>query len=209
MNGKILRNNLSGKCDSIHFNQITGIAQLISKYNSVESKSRKLKKPVIWNNNNQITGDSIHLKFDTKKNIIDSLFVFDNAFIIEKDSVGLGFNQISGKKLNGNFMEGKLKEVDIIKNAESIYYLRNSESELIGIDKSKSAKIKIFISDQNIDTFTKINQIDGKVYPEDEFNENDKFLKGFYLREDEIIKSIEDLFLDDKKFKLIKIRNLE
>ena len=174
-----------------------------------DSKSRKLKKPVIWNNNNQITGDSIHLKFDTKKNIIDSLFVFDNAFIIEKDSVGLGFNQISGKKLNGNFMEGKLKEVDIIKNAESIYYLRNSESELIGIDKSKSAKIKIFISDQNIDTFTKINQIDGKVYPEDEFNENDKFLKGFYLREDEIIKSIEDLFLDDKKFKLIKIRNLE
>ena len=66
---------------------------------------------------------------------------------------------------------------------------------MIGIDKSKSAKIKIFISDQNIDTFTKINQIDGKVYPEDEFNENDKLLKGFYFREDEIIISIDDLFL--------------
>ena len=69
--------------------------------------------------------------------------------------------------------------------------------------------IKIFISDQNIDTFTKINQIDGKVYPEDEFNENDKLLKGFYFREDEIIRSIDDLFLEDKKFKLTKIKSLE
>ena len=63
--------------------------------------------------------------------------------------------------------------------------------------------------DQNIDTFTKINQIDGKVYPEDEFNENDKLLKGFYFREDEIIRSIDDLFLEDKKFKLTKIKSLE
>ncbi len=203
-NGKILRNNLSGKCDSIHFNQITGIAQLINKQTSVFDK-RKLKKPVLWTNRSQITGDSIHLKFDTEKNIIDSLFVFDNAFIIEKDTLEIGFNQISGKKLNGNFIEGKLKEVNIIKNAESIYYLRDSENELIGIDKSKSAKIKIFITNQMIDTFTKINQIDGKVYPEEEFNENDKLLKGFYFREEEIIKTVDDLFLEDSKYKLIKI----
>ena len=172
------------------------------------SDRRKLKKPILWSNRSQITGDSIHLKFDTEKNIIDSLFVFDNSFIIEKDSLGIGFNQISGKKLNGNFIEGKLKEVDIIKNAESIYYLRNSENELIGIDKSKSAKIKIFITNQMIDTFTKINQIDGKVYPEEDFNENDKLLKGFYFREDEIIKTVDDLFLEDSKYKLIKINQI-
>jgi len=206
-NGKILRNSLSGKCDSLHFSQITGIAQLINKQSNV-SDQRKLKKPILWSNRSQITGDSIHLKFDTEKNIIDSLFVFDNAFIIEKDTLEIGFNQISGKKLNGNFIEGKLKEVDIIKNAESIYYLRNSENELIGIDKSKSAKIKIFITNQMIDTFTKINQIDGKVYPEEDFNENDKLLKGFYFREDEIIKTVDDLFLEDSKYKLIKINQI-
>ena len=206
-NGKILRNNLSGKCDSLHFSQITGIAQLINKQSNLSDR-RKLKKPILWSNRSQITGDSIHLKFDTEKNIIDSLFVFDNSFIIEKDSLGIGFNQISGKKLNGNFIEGKLKEVDIIKNAESIYYLRNSENELIGIDKSKSAKIKIFITNQMIDTFTKINQIDGKVYPEEDFNENDKLLKGFYFREDEIIKTVDDLFLEDSKYKLIKINQI-
>ena len=209
MNGRILRNNLSGKCDSIHFSQITGIAQLINKQNNLKNRSRKIKKPILWNYKSQITGDSIHIKFDTKKNNIDSLFVFDNAFIIEKDTLDLGFNQISGKKLNGNFIDGKLKEVDIIKNAESVYYLRNSENELIGIDKSKSAKIKILISDQNIEKFTKINQIDGKIYPEDKFNENDKLLKGFFYREDEVIKTINDLFSNDEEFKLIKIKSLE
>ena len=208
-NGKILRSNLSGKCDSIHFSQITGIAQLINIKNNTGTESRKIKKPILWNNKSQITGDSIHIKFNTEKNIIDSLFVFENAFIIEKDTLDKGFNQISGKRLNGNFINGKLKEVDIIKNAESIYYLRNSENELIGIDKSKSAKIKIFINGQEIDNFTKINQIDGKVFPEDDFNINDKLLKGFYFREDEIIKNIDDLFAEDSKYKLTVIKNLE
>ena len=59
-----------------------------------------------------------------------------------------------------------------------------------------------------IDTFTKINQIDGKVYPEEDFNENDKLLKGFYFREDEIIKTVDDLFLEDSKYKPIKINQI-
>tara|TARA_X000000368_G_scaffold125820_1_gene98753 strand:+ start:670 stop:2274 length:1605 start_codon:yes stop_codon:yes gene_type:complete len=208
-NGKILRNTLSGKCDSIHYDQVSGIAQLINNKNNLLKKSRKIKKPILWNNKSQITGDSIHIKFDTENNIIDSLYVFDNAFIIEKDTLDLGYNQISGKKLFGNFIEGKLKFIDIIKNAESVYYLRNSENELIGIDKSKSAKINILIEQQEIETFTKINQIDGKVFPEEDFNENDKFLKGFYFREDERIETLEDLFKEDLKYELIKINQLQ
>ena len=109
----------------------------------------------------------------------------------------------------GNFVDSKLKEVDIIKNAESIYFLRNSENELIGIDKSKSAKIKILLDEQSIESFTKINQIDGKVYPEEKFDTSQRILKGFYFREDEIIKEISDLFRDDKKFKKIIIKQLK
>ena len=39
--------------------------------------------------------------------------------------------------------------------------------------------------------------------------ENDKILRGFYYREDEIIENIEDLFNDDKEFILPKIEQLE
>ena len=208
-NGKILSGNLSGKCDSIYFDQSSGIAKLLNLEKKQENNFRTIKKPILWNNNSQITGDSIYFKFNLKDNTIDSLFVFNNVFIIEKDSLELGFNQIKGKNLMGNFVDSKLKEVDIIKNAESIYFLRNSENELIGIDKSKSAKIKILLDDQSIESFTKINQIDGKVYPEEKFDTNQRILKGFYFRDDEIIKEISDLFKEDKKFKKIKIKQLQ
>ena len=179
-NGKILAGNLSGKCDSIYFDQSSGIAKLLNLEKN-KKKFRTIKKPILWNNNSQITGDSIYFKFNLKDNTIDSLFVFNNVFIIEKDSLELGFNQIKGKNLMGNFVDSKLKEVDIIKNAESIYFLRNSENELIGIDKSKSAKIKILLDEQSIESFTKINQIDGKVYPEEKFDTSQRILKGFYF----------------------------
>ena len=192
-----------------HWRKKHGIAKLLNLEKKKENNLRTIKRPILWNNNSQITGDSIYFKFNLKDNTIDSLFIFNNVFIIEKDSFELGFNQIKGKNLNGNFIDSKLKEVDIIKNAESIYFLRNSENELIGIDKSKSAKIKILLDEQSIKSFTKMNQIDGKVFPEEKFDTNQRILKGFYFREDEIIKEISDLFKDDKKFKKIKINQLQ
>ena len=40
-------------------------------------------------------------------------------------------------------------------------------------------------------------------------NENDKFLKGFYFREDERIETLEDLFKEDLKYESIKINQLQ
>ena len=57
------------------------------------------------------------------------------------------------------FLQNELKILNIIKNAESIYYLRDSKNELVGIDKSKSASIKIFIDQNRIEEIRKINQI--------------------------------------------------
>ena len=123
--------------------------------------------------------NSLNIKFKIKT--LDSLKVFDNAFIISKDSLGNGFNQISGKKLNGLFVNNKLKIIKLIKMLKPYYYLRDSENELVGIDKSKSASIKIWISENKIDELRKLNQIDGNIYPENDFPENQKLLKGFHM----------------------------
>ena len=92
-----------------------------------------------------------------------------------------------------------VKSIDIIKNAESIYYLRNDKKELVTIDKSKSAKLKIFFKLTEIEKIQKINQIDGKTYPEEEFTENIQLLKGFNNRLNEKILSINDLFKLEKE----------
>ena len=60
--------------------------------------------------------------------------------------------------------ENDLNQVDIIRNAQSIYYFRNDIGELVGIDKSKSGKIRILLEDKEISEVRKINQIDGIIY---------------------------------------------
>ena len=197
-NAKIFKQNLSGRADSIHYNKSKGLAQFININKTRDLSFSKSKKPIIFNFNNQITGDTILLKFEKNTNKIDSLIVFNNAFILENDTLGTGFNQISGKSLLGKFIDDELKSIDIIKNAESIYYLRNDENELISIDKSKSAKLKIYFKLNEIEKIQKINQIDGKTYPEDKFTDKLKLLKGFNNRLNEKILSIEELFKQNK-----------
>ena len=208
-NAKMFKSNLSGKADSIHMNQKSGLTQLINFYDLDSDAFTKKKHPVLWHFESQITGDSIHLISNSKNETLDSLKVFNNAFVINKDSLGEGYNQISGKRLNGLFVDNALETIDVIKNAETIYYLRNSEDELIGIDKSKSGAIKIWISENEIDELRKLNQIGGMTYPEEDFPEKERKLKGFIWRNDERPKSIEDLFADDPPLNLPKIKGLE
>ena len=65
---------------------------------------------------------------------MDSLKVLNNAFIVSKDTIGIGFNQVKGQNLYGKFKDKSLDNVDIIKNTEVIYYMRNDKQELIGIN---------------------------------------------------------------------------
>ncbi len=208
-NAKMFKSNLSGKADSIHMNQKTGLTQLINFYDVDADAFSKKEHPVLWHFESQITGDSIHLISNTKNETLDSLKVFNSAFVISKDSLGDGFNQISGKVLYGLFENNELNTIDVIKNAETIYYLRNSENELVGIDKSKSGSIKIFISENQIDELRKINQIGGKTYPEVELPEKEKKLKGFIWRNEERPRTVDDLFSDDPPLELVKIKGLE
>ncbi len=210
-NARLFKSDMSAKADSIHSNQEIGLTKLIniSRFDNDDAFSVK-RKPILWNIKNQMTGDTIHLKSNPETEKLDSLIVFDNAFIISKDTLDAGYNQINGKKLVGLFDDNnELYQVDILKNAQSIYYFRNEENELISIDKSKSGSIKILIVDREIEEVRKINQVDGDGYPESKYPKNEKLLKGFDWREDERPKSVEDLFKDDPPLVLPVIKGLE
>ncbi|MEP1489545.1 MAG: OstA-like protein [Algibacter sp.] len=209
-NAKIYKTDLSGRADSIYSNQTTGLTKLINIYGGANDAFSTKKKPILWNVDNQITGDTIHLKSNTEKEKLDSLIVFNNAFLISKDTLGDGYNQINGMKLVGLFNdENQLHHVDIIKNAQSIYYFRNDKNELVGIDKAKSGSIEIEILNNEVEVINKINQIDGKMSPESQFPKVDAILKGFDWRPEERLKSVEDLFKDDPPLVLPIIKGLE
>lgn len=211
-NGKIFKSDMSGKADSIHVNHKIGLTKFIN----LSKKSNKdafsvTRKPILWNTGNQMTGDTIHLKSNTETEKIDSLIVFNNAFLISKDSLSKdAYNQISGKRLIGLFDEdNKIKQVNIFKNSQSIFFARNDKNQLIGIDKAKSANIELYFEDGDILEYRRLIQSEGKTYPEDKFPEKERKLKGFDWRDKERPKSIEDLFNDDPPFVPVKIKGLD
>ena len=182
---KFYKLDLSGKCDSIHSNQKTALTKLIGK-------------PILWNFDNQMTGDVIHLIGNNATEKLDSLKVLTNAFIVSKDTLGTGYNQVKGMNLYGKFKENSLENVDIIKNTEVIYFMRNDKQELIGINKSVCSKINMTFDKSKIDTLTLFDSPDGTIFPEIELPENARKLRGFIWRGDERIKSKEDLFTPEE-----------
>ena len=209
-NAKLYKSDLSGKADSIHADHKTGLTRLINlaRYNSSDVFSSK-RHPVLWNVGNQMTGDTIHLISNPKTEQLDSLLVFDNAFLISKDTLGDGYSQTKGQRLIGLFKDNELYNVDIIKNAEVIYFMRNDTNELIGINKSKSGSINMQIEANEVVDTKFINQVDGDIYPESEFPANARTLRGFSWRDDERPKSVEDLFKDDPPLELTVIKGLD
>jgi lipopolysaccharide export system protein LptA len=191
-NVRFYKSDMSGKCDSLHSNNKTQLTKLIGR-------------PILWNNENQMTGDIMHLIGNNKTQKLDSLKVLNNAFIIQKDSLSKnGYNQIKGQNLFGKFIESKLKEVDVVKNAEVIYYMYNDANEFIGINKTVCSKINLELEANKINSITFFTKTDSFIYPEAEFPENARKLRGFLWRGDERILSKDDIFpaeeiaLDDK-----------
>ncbi len=180
-NARFYKTDLAGKCDSIHSSQKTNITQLIGR-------------PILWNFDNQLTGDVMHLIGNDQTEKLDSLKVLNNAFIISKDTIGSGYNQVKGLNLYGKFRDNKLAEADVVKNTEVIYYMYNDDNELIGINKNVSSKINMTMDGNQIDTMTFFTNIDGDIFPEKDLPENARKLRGFIWRGDEIIKSKDDIF---------------
>lgn len=197
-NAKFYKTDLSGKCDSIHFAQKTGITQLI-------------RDPVLWNVENQMTGDSIHLISNLETEKLDSLKVINNAFVISQDTIGMtGFNQAKGKDLFGKFIDNELKIVDLVRNTELIYYMYNDDDELLGINKTICSAIRMTMAENDIEDITFFTNPDGNIFPESELPENSRKLKGFIWRGDERIRRMEDIFdEDDNNVTLVKIRGID
>ncbi|WP_297690835.1 OstA-like protein [uncultured Eudoraea sp.] len=197
-NAKFYKTDLSGKCDSIHFDQSSGITQLI-------------REPILWNVDNQMTGDSIYIISDMETEKLDSLKVINNAFIISLDSISMkGYNQAKGKDLFGKFIDNSLKIVDLVKNTEVIYYMYNDDDELIGINKTICSEIRLLLAKNEIEDITFFTNPDGDIFPEKDLPESSRKLKGFIWRGDERILSKDDIFdEDDNNIELVKIKGVD
>lgn len=186
-NVRIFSTDISGKCDSIHSKEQIGLTKMIGN-------------PVLWNKDSQLTGDVIHLVAEKNSKQLDSLKIINNAFMIQKDSLSNNaYNQVKGVYLYGKIINKRLNRVEVVKNAEVIFYVRDDKQELIGINKSLSNRIITELLNNKVNTINFYQQVDGNIYPEKDLPENARKLRGFLWREEERIKSLSELFITEKK----------
>jgi lipopolysaccharide export system protein LptA len=214
---RIFKKDLRGKSDSLHLDQSTGLIKLhklplTRKEIQVFSVAQKnARNPILWFGRSQMSGDKILLTSDVKTKKLDSLKIIGNSWIIEKDSISdTGFNQIKGGILDGVFEEGKLREIDVSKNTEVIYYMYSDEdNELIGIDKTSCSRLKMVTFNNQIEDITFFVSPDGHLYPEKDLETNERKLEGFVWREKERPKTLLDLFSEaDNEFQPTQINEI-
>lgn len=190
-NVKIFKSDLQGKCDSTYTSQITGLTKMY-------------KTPVLWTGKSQITGDSIQILNNPKTEKLDSLFIYGNALMVQKDSIsGKFFNQIKGRNMFGKFIENDLKTLLVKGNAESLYYNRNEDTQkLETITKQISSDIEFVLENNEIYETKYFKVPEGNTYPPSDFPKDLEKLNGFIWREDEQPKSKDDIFIKEKNSKI-------
>ena len=198
---KILKSDIRGISDSIYFDESKGKIELHKKPLSKKQiqilslRSRLKLNPVIWFNDSQMSGNEIYLLTDLKTRKLDSLLIFGNSFVIDQDSINKNnYNQIEGMDLNGDFINGGLNNLQVLKNIKVIYYLYNDKGDLIGIDKTICSELKIKLESNEIKNITFYTSPEGNVHPEDKLDPNLKLLDGFIWRKSERPESLDDLF---------------
>jgi lipopolysaccharide export system protein LptA len=175
---RFFRNDMQGKCDSMVYKVNDSIIALLGS-------------PVIWSDENQITSDSIWMHIS--ENRIDSMAMFNMAFIVSRDSTD-SFNQIKGKQMKAYFRDNRLDMIRVFGNAETIYYVREDDGAMIGVNSAVSSDMVIHIRENKIKQIVYLKMPDAVLFPETEFPAEKKYLRDFRWIEDERPKDKNDIF---------------
>jgi lipopolysaccharide export system protein LptA len=149
-------------------------------YSGRDSIFKLFKDPIVWANASQVTGDTIYLYTKNKK--AERLYVFENGMVINESSTGM-YNQIKGNRLFGYFTEGVIDYMRARGNAESVYYVRDEDELLVGINKAVGDIIDMRFKDQELNRVVFISDVKGTMYPISQIPEEEKTLRNFQWHE--------------------------
>jgi lipopolysaccharide export system protein LptA len=164
-------------------------------YSGKDSIFRLFTDPVVWSGTgtSQVTGDTIYMYTKNKKP--HQLYVFENGLMVNKTGEDM-YNQIKGNRLYGYFTEGEINSIRAKGNAESIYYAKDQEDKLIGVNKASSDIIDMRFKNKELNKVVFISAVTGKMLPFREATEEDRRLRSFKWHEDRRPKSKFELFGD-------------
>ena len=161
---RFFKSDLQGKCDTL-------------TYLMEDSIIRMRVAPILWAEDSQMTGTDIDIKI--KESSVEWVLQKGNAFIISEDSIE-GYNQIKGTNITSRFKDGNIHRVNVDgTKAETIYWIRDDDGSLIGIDVNDSETMVIEMEKQSINLIKGFKNINETMYPEEDLKESSRYLPGF------------------------------
>ncbi len=193
-NVRLLTKEMAGVCDSLVVDMVDSM--IYFRYN-----------PILWNNENQLTADTVTAKL--KESSIDSLWMNKNAFIVSKNDLKK-YDQISGRDMVASFKESSIQRVDVNGNGESIFYA-DDEGKLVGMNDVDCSNMIILFADSNkVSTIDFLTDVNAKFIPPHELKSDDERLANLNWQLEKkptrlqtlrgrIVKNEIDLYLDKCK----------
>jgi len=163
-NVRFYRIDIQGVCDSMQFN-------------TKDSVLRMYTDPILWNEQYQLTGDTILIFMNDST--VEYVHVIQRSFAIEElDSTY--YNQLKGTNLKAYFDGKEVRTIYIDGNAETLYYPFDDEGVKIGMNETQSSYMRIELKDNKIDTLVFWPEPRGTLTPIPDLRPDQKLMKGFY-----------------------------
>ena len=163
---QIFRGKMQGRCDSLTYDRQDSVIYLN-------------RDPVLWQARNQLTADSMNMRF--KHGQLDRASLFSSAFAIQEDTLA-DYNQVKGRTMVAYFRQGKMARIDVLGNAESLYFTLEGDSVMSGMNKSVSASMTLRFADGKIKQLSWLTNPEASYIPTHELKADDKQLKSFRWR---------------------------
>ena len=187
---RFYRNDIQGLCDSL-------------TYTARDSILNMNGEPVVWAENNQLSGDYIQAL--TKNQKVYQVKIKGASMAVQKQD-SIYFNQLSGKEIIAYLDSGQLKKVDVNGNAETIYYpIDDKDSTIVGINKTQSSFVYMYIKNKKVQRIVMTSATTGNMYPLTQLSGDELYLKNFFWLEKQRPVKREDVFLTFPKEKRVKI----
>lgn len=166
---RVFKSDMQAVCDSLVYNFRDSVVTLFGK-------------PICWNNDNQVSADLINIYM--KDSTVDYAHGIGAAIAIKQESF-TQFDQLSGKEIFAYIRDGEMKQIDVNGNAETVFYPREDDGSIIGVNKTQSSYVKIYLEDQKIHHIVFTAATSGNMYPLDSISPGDQRLGNFFWAEQE------------------------
>ena len=176
---RFYRADIQGLCDSL-------------AYSARDSIINMHGIPVLWTDNNQLSGE--YIQAYTKNRKINKIHIKQVAVAIQKED-SIYFNQLSGKEIIAFVDSGQLRKVNVNGNAETIYFPRDEkDSTLIGLNRTQSSYVVMYFKNKRIHKAVLTTATNGTLFPLAGLTDSKLHLKTFFWIEKERPKNRYEVF---------------